>query len=323
MLQLQQQLDQATAQSLPQYTPQGQNYTQIQSLINQVSPLDVPVLIQGETGVGKNTLAKQIHHTSPQKDGPFLEINCSALPDNLIESELFGYEKGAFTGANQQKIGLLELADKGTLLLDEVNSIPANIQLKLLHFLQQQSFIRVGGQKQIQVSVRLIFASNQDLKSLVNKGIIREDFFYRINIFPIQLPPLRALSEDIPPLAEHFLAFFNHKMHKSIKGFSTETLDILKKYNWPGNIRELENIIQRAVVLCQEDKIKPIHLPQELVTHTTPLCCSPFPEQASLEEVEAIWIKHILKSVEGNKIKAAQILGINPSTLHRKLKTID
>lgn len=302
------------------FESKSQNFLQTQMLVEQVAPLDVPVLIQGETGAGKSKLAKRIHQMSPYAEAPYFEINCAAIPENLIESELFGHEKGAFTGASQRKLGLLELADGGTLLLDEINSMQANVQAKLLHFLQNQTFVRVGGQKQIQVSVRLIFASNQDLKTLVDAGGMREDLYYRINIFPIVLPPLRARKEDIPALAEYFLATFNHRLNKRILGFSEEVIESLVRYEWPGNIRELENIVQRAVVLCQSQKIEVSHLPMEFreVRFETP-CCSPFPEKASLAEVEQIWIDHILQQTDGNKQLAAQILGINPSTLHRKL----
>lgn len=292
--------------------------------VEQVAPLDISVLIHGETGVGKGVMAKSIHALGPTPQGPYFELNCAAVPENLVESELFGYEKGAFTGAATRKIGLLELANGGTLLLDEINSTRLDVQAKLLHFLQNQTLVRVGGNKSIQVNVRLLFATNQPLKPLVEKGLFREDLYYRINVFPIDIPPLRERSEDIPALTEYFVNLYSKRFNKRIFGLSPKVLEALRRYAWPGNIRELENIIQRAVVLTQNDTIELASLPNELHQIIVPQLANQnlaLPEEATLMEIENVWISHVLKTCQGNKTLAAQKLGIDPSTLYRKLNT--
>ena len=290
--------------------------------VEQVAPLDISVLIHGETGVGKGVMAKSIHALGPSPQGPYFELNCAAVPENLVESELFGYEKGAFTGAVTRKIGLLELANGGTLLLDEINSTRLDVQAKLLHFLQNQTLVRVGGNKSIQVNVRLLFATNQPLKPLVEKGLFREDLYYRINVFPIDIPPLRERYEDIPVLSEYFVSLYAKRFNKRIFGLSPKVLEALRRYAWPGNIRELENIIQRAVVLTQNDTIELASLPNELHQIIVPQLSNKnlvLPEEATLMEIENVWISHVLEACHGNKTLAAQKLGIDPSTLYRKL----
>ncbi|MBO1927257.1 sigma-54-dependent Fis family transcriptional regulator [Thiomicrorhabdus sp. 6S2-11] len=296
---------------------------QVLQQVEQVAPLDVSVLIYGETGVGKGVMARSIHTLGTNPTGPYFELNCAAVPENLVESELFGYEKGAFTGAATRKIGLLELANGGTLLLDEINSTRLDVQAKLLHFLQNQTLVRVGGNKTIKVNVRLLFATNQPLKSLVEQGLFREDLYYRINVFPIQLPPLRERLEDISALAEYFVSNYARRFNKRIYSISPKVIEALKNYLWPGNIRELENIIQRAVVLAGGDTIEISHLPSELHGSKIPglqTSQAKLPEDATLAEVEMLWIKHALDACRGNKSLAAKKLGIDPSTLYRKLQ---
>ncbi|AEG31196.1 sigma-54-dependent transcriptional regulator [Thiomicrospira cyclica] len=304
---------------------QSPQIKQVYNLVQQVSQMDVPVLIEGETGTGKGVLAKFIHQHSPRNNGAYFELNCAAVPANLIESELFGHEKGAFTGAVARKLGLLELADGGTLLLDEINSMSSDVQAKMLHFLQDQTLVRVGGQSKVQVNVRLIFASNQNLHNLVEEGTFRQDLYYRINVFPVQLPPLRERPEDIQALAERFLSQFSQKFNKPIERFSDEALEQLQAYHWPGNIRELENIVQRAVVLAQDKKVESHHLPLELRPLPSHIALTPalsLPDNTSLEELESAWIQYTLERCQGNKSLAARELGIDNSTLHRKLSKL-
>lgn len=293
--------------------------------VAQAAPLDVPILIEGETGVGKGVLAKTIHQVSPRAKGPYFELNCAAVPENLIDSELFGYEKGAFTGASQRKLGLLELANGGTLLLDEINSTQLEVQAKLLHFLQSQTLVRVGGQHSIQVNVRLLFASNQSLKAMVDNGLFRSDLYYRIHVFPVNIAPLRQRPEDIEPLSYVFLKKYRTKFNKSVRHLSSRCIEALLRYRWPGNIRELENIIQRAVVLAKGTEVDLAHLPKEFLDVTLPEVMinnqqTLLPENATLAEVEAFWIDHALKACNGSKAMAAKKLGIDPSTLYRKLQ---
>lgn len=305
---------------------QSPKIKQVYQLVQQVCQMDVPVLIEGETGVGKGVLAKFIHQNSPRNPGAYFELNCAAVPANLIESELFGHEKGAFTGANARKLGLLELADGGTLLLDEINSMSLDVQAKMLHFLQHQTLIRVGGQTTIQVDVRLIFASNQSLQSLLQQQTFRHDLYYRINVFPVELPALRERPEDIQALAELFLSRFARKFNKPVKQISPNALQQLKAYDWPGNVRELENIIQRAVVLAQTEQIELANLPQEMRPAPNKIELAPglvVAENTPLDQLEKRWIDYTLERCNGNKSQAARELGIDASTLHRKLAKLN
>ena len=292
-----------------------------QTMALEASPLDISVLLLGESGTGKGEMAKYIHANSPLKDGPFFSLNCAAVSASVMENELFGHERGAFTGATSRKRGLLELADGGTLLLDEINSTNSDIQARLLQFIQERRFMRVGGERMIDVNVRLIAASNEDLQQLVDEGRFRADLYYRLNVFPIPLPPLRERQEDIQPLAERFIARYALRYNKPARIFDGEALDALCRYHWPGNIRELENIIQRAVVLAQDDIITRAHLPAELIHSRLPVDAGlQLPADASLTEVEAYWINYMLVRCGGNKSEAARRLGIDVSTLHRRLR---
>jgi len=284
------------------------------------------VLIMGESGVGKGILARAIHYNSPRADEQFIEINCAAIPENLLESELFGYEPGAFTDARRRKIGLFEKADHGTVFLDEIADMPLSLQAKILKVLEEQSFVRLGSTNQIKIDVRIITATNKDLKKEIEQGNFREDLFYRLNVVPITIPPLRERREDIIPLALTFIQYFNHELHRSFKGISEDAAKVLLAHDWPGNVRELRNVIERIMALNQSEEILLEHLPLEIKSSN-----AKFPilkdsvektEFISLNELEKKYIKEVLKFTGGNKSKAAKILGIHLTSLFRKLKSI-
>lgn len=288
-------------------------------LAEQVAPTDLPVLLQGETGTGKGVLAAHIHRSSPRRSQTLLALHCGALAPTLLESELFGHERGAFTGASARRIGLLELADRGTLFLDEINSASADTQTRLLQFIQERRFFRVGGTRPVEVDVRLVFAANRDLKQLCAQGTFRDDLYFRLNVFPIQIPPLRERPEDIVALARRILARHARRLNPAVAGIDAEALDALRAYAWPGNVRELENIIQRALVLTQGATITPAALPAEL--RAAPGAAPwPWPQTATLAEVERRWIELTLERCGGNRTRAAKALGIDVSTLWRKLR---
>jgi DNA-binding NtrC family response regulator len=289
----------------------------------QVADKDLPVLLEGETGAGKGVVAAYIHGLSNRRDGPFLTLNCGALPATLLESELFGFEKGAFSGATARKPGLLELAHGGTLFLDEINSTSLDAQTRLLQFIQEKRLMRLGGIKAIDVNVRLILASNRPLKEEVAAARFRQDLYFRVNVFPIPMPALRERREDIPALAEFFLARHGRALNPNVRGIAPETLERLVKYDWPGNVRELEGAIQRALVLAGGETLVPADLPADLRPAPASFNAAPWPAETTLEEVETFWIRHILDRCGGNRTQAARQLGIDPSTLWRKLKEED
>jgi len=291
-------------------------------LLDKVASLDTPVFLNGETGVGKGVLARMIHRASPRREGPWFSVNCAALADSVAESELFGHERGAFTGANARKRGVLELAHGGTLFLDEINSASAAIQTRLLEFVQEQTLRRVGGEKSFKVDVRIVVASNEDLQEAARIGRFREDLWYRLNVFPIVVPPLRHRREDILPLAEHFLLSFAREMRRPARQFSEDAEQLLMSNTWRGNVRELENSIHRAVILSENSVVERQHLPPEkngIDPDTVPI---PWSVNASLAEVESRWITHMLARCDGNKSETARCLGIDVSTLHRKLREL-
>lgn len=298
---------------------------QVFTMIDKVKNTDGTVLIIGESGAGKELVARAIHAGSKRADSSFIPINCGALPDELLESELFGYEKGAFTGAVNRKVGLFEAADGGTVFLDEVSSISPMMQVKLLRFLQERSFMRLGGKDTIIVDVRIIAATNEDLKDAVNRGTFRKDLYYRLNVIPIEIPPLRERRDDIPLLIRHFIKKFSSKIGKSIDGIDKAAEDLLVKYKWEGNVRELENIIERAITITDGRVIGESDLPDDIrnkvIDHTDTV--SPYPVHQTLFDIERLHIENVLKAAEGNKSKASRILGIDYSTLLRKLKSMD
>jgi PAS domain S-box-containing protein len=291
--------------------------------VEKVAVTDTTVLITGETGTGKELVARAIHNLSPRKDRPLITVNCAALPAGLIESELFGHEKGAFTGAVARKKGRFELADGGTLFLDEVGELPLETQAKLLRVLQEHSFERVGGTQPLKVNVRVLAATNRDLQEQVNHGAFRADLFYRLNIFPIPLPSLRERGEDISLLTNYFVARFARRMGKKIDRVSHGALERLMRYPWPGNIRELANLIERAVILCDGGMLQPDHL--GLTEHIPTAVASEIAQVATLQETER---DHILKTLEktnwivGGPAGAAQLLGLNRTTLLARMKKL-
>jgi transcriptional regulator with PAS, ATPase and Fis domain len=278
------------------------------------------ILVQGESGTGKELVARGLHYESARRNRPFMEVNCAAITETLFESELFGHEKGAFTDAKATKKGLMELADGGTLFLDEVGEIPVASQAKLLRSLQERTFKRVGGTRDIRVDVRVIAATNRSLDTMVKEGKFREDLFYRLNVIPLTIPPLRDRKEDILPLARHFLADANSTFHKAVKRLAPDTEALMLAYNWPGNVRELKNLIERLVILSTSDTIEPDQLPLQFAgAGDGPLTEEVSREPRTLEAVERAYIQKVLRQVNGNKSEAAKILGITRQTLRKKL----
>ena len=287
------------------------------NLIQDVAPMNSTVLITGETGTGKGLAAKAIHSNSPRSEGPFVIVNCGAIPDHLMESELFGHQKGAFTDAIETKKGRLELAHGGTLLLDEIGEIGMRMQIDLLRVLEDRVFYRVGGTQPIEADFRVIAATNRDLEKAIEEGIFRKDLFYRLNVISFQMPPLRERKEDIPLLTEHFLVRYSHETNKSIDKISREATDELMLYEWPGNVRELENAIERAVVVGKERKIMAEDLPIFHPETPPPVLVK------SIKEVEKVHISQILEENNWNIARTAKVLGINRSTLYTKIKAYE
>jgi DNA-binding NtrC family response regulator len=276
------------------------------------------VLLEGESGTGKNVVAKAIHHGSPRAERPFMNITCSALTETLLESELFGHERGAFTDAKQQKKGLLEVADRGTVFLDEIGEIGLTMQVKLLRFLEEKTFRRVGGTRDIQVDVRIVAATNRDLDEAVRTGQFREDLFYRLRVIPLRLPPLRERREDVPLLVQHFLEHFNREFHKSAVRVTPEALERLSAHAWPGNVRELRNVIERIMILEDKATIDVADLPQAVQAASAPL---PGPAgRATLEQIERSAIERALAQAGRNQVRAAELLGISRDTLRYRMK---
>ncbi len=289
-------------------------------MIDRVAKSPATVLLRGESGTGKTLIARLIHYNSPRADGPFVAVPCTAIPESLIESELFGYEKGAFTGAHSRKIGLMEKAHGGTLFLDEIGDLPLPIQAKLLHAIQEKEFYRLGGTEPIKVDVRIIAATNRNLEDLVEKGLFREDLYYRLSVFPIFIPPLRERPTDIIPLAEHFLEKYSALYGKNIKRLSSPAIDLLMQYHWPGNVRELENAIERAVLICDEEVIRSYHLPPSLQTAKSSDTRARLTLAEAVEKVERELIVEALKETRGNQSRAADLLGTTLRILNYKIK---
>ena len=289
-------------------------------LAETVAPTDSTVLLQGESGTGKEVLARFIHELSNRTEGPFLSINCGALPEGLLESELFGHVKGSFTGAVRDKMGLFAAAEHGTFFLDEIGETTPATQVKLLRALQHREVIPVGATDAVPVNARLIAATNRDLDDEIRTGRFRSDLYYRLNVISIHLPPLRQRRDDIPLLAEHFLQRIAHARGEVPRRLSTAAIEALQEYQWPGNVRELENALERAVILASGDVIEPGLLPERVTDRKAePLVAARTPANPTLEAVERAYIMWVLQSEGGNKSRAAEVLGIDPSTLYRKL----
>ena len=293
------------------------------TLILQVAPSDASVLIQGESGTGKELVARAIHTHSARSKRILLSLNCAALPETLLESELFGHEKGAFTGAVTAKKGLMEVADGGTLYLDEIGEMPYSLQAKLLRAVEQGEFLRVGGQSQIHVDVRIISSTNRNLKEMVESGKFREDLYYRLNIIMIHVPPLRERNEDIPLLSEHFCGKFAGKMGKPVKGFSPAAMEALLAYEWPGNVRQLENVIERAVIMTAGETIEKAALAAEVLVVPSAAPSEDYlrlPLKKAKEKLERDYLLSVLKRHSGNVSLAAEEAGIHKTHFYQKLR---
>ncbi|MFB3817217.1 MAG: sigma-54-dependent transcriptional regulator [Candidatus Methylomirabilales bacterium] len=289
------------------------------SLIEQVAPSRSTVMVYGKSGTGKELVAKAVHYNSPRASKPFVAVNCAAIPAELLESELFGHEKGSFTGAVATKVGKFELATGGSLFLDEVGSMRLDLQAKILRALQEREIERVGGTRTIKIDVRVIAATNRDLKQAVDQGTFREDLYYRLNVVPILLPDLKDRQEDIPLLANHFMVKFAKESNAAIREISKEAMSILLSHAWPGNVRELENVIERAVTLGRGPAIQPADLPPNLLSGADPMERA-LAKEASLEDLEKDYIAAVLRRTKGHQIRAASILGIDRRTLYRKIR---
>jgi len=293
---------------------------EVLEMTNRVADSNATVLLRGESGTGKTLIAKAIHHNSKRANAPFIAVNCSALPETLLESELFGHEKGAFTGANQLKKGRFEIAEGGTLFLDEIGELSLSIQVKLLNVVQDKEFQRLGSTKLRKCNVRLVAATNRDLEKAVELGTFREDFYYRLNVFPICIPPLRERRTDILLLAEFFLQKYNKENNKNIKRISTSAIDLLIQYHWPGNVRELQNCIERALLICDDDAIKSYHLPPTLQSAATVNTGkNPLSFAAAVDNFEKELIIDALKRFKGNQTKAAEFLDSSLRIINYKI----
>jgi two-component system response regulator HydG len=300
---------------------------QVLETVAMVAPTEASVLILGESGTGKELIANALHQGSNRTDKRFIKINCAALPETLLESELFGHEKGAFTGAVGRRPGRFELADGGTIFLDEIGEMSPSTQAKLLRVLQEREFEPLGSTRTVKVNIRIITATNRVIKDEVKKGTFREDLFYRLNVVPIELPPLRERREDIPLLIEHFLKIYNEKNNRRLKGFHPRALDALMRYSWPGNIRELENVVERAVILTADDYVQFSDLSEAIRGATEDPLMGQFREGIrpgmTIREMERELILKTLDDNEGNRTRTARILGITRRTLQLKLKEFD
>jgi len=295
----------------------------IYDLIERISDSSSNVLITGESGTGKELVAKAIHYNGVRKEGPFVAINCAAIPETLLESELFGYKKGAFTDAKSDKKGLIFEANEGTLFLDEITEMPLTLQAKLLRLIEDREVRPLGDTNSYPFDVRIISSSNRNIKSTIQEGRFREDLYYRLNVIDIQLPPLRERKEDIPLLIQHFITKFSNEFKKNISGVSKDALKLLLNYSWPGNVRELENVIQRAMTLSQHEVILPEDLPATVIqTPDKKLVEKALEENFTLDQLEKEYIKKVLIEAGGNKSKAAEILGLDRKTLYRKLEEL-
>lgn len=302
----------------------GKNYKihEVYELLREVAPTKTTVLIEGESGTGKELIANAIHHASPRKDKPFIKVNCAALAEGILESELFGHVKGAFTGAIADKPGRFELADNGTIFLDEIGDITPHIQVKLLRVLQESEFEKVGGTKTIKVDVRLIAATNKNLKTLVEEGKFREDLYYRLKVMPIMMPPLRDRTDDIPLLVSHFISKFNKEMKKNISNVSPSAMEMLMEYNYPGNIRELEHIIEHGFVRCFGNTILPEHLPKDMQKTGQDIVGRAIKTERPFDALEKETIIRLLEESDWKLKECADKLKISRTTLWRKMKQL-
>ncbi len=305
--------------SFPNIIGKNVNMQKVYKVINKVSSVDIPVLITGESGTGKELVANAIHYNSDRKDKPLIAVNCSALPDTLLESELFGYEKGAFTGAEKKRKGRFELSDGGSLFLDEIGDMPLHLQSKILRVLQNKVFEPLGSSESMKVDTRIIAATNRDLEKMVEDGKFREDLYYRLKVVNIKIPPLRDRKDDIPLLCKHIIEKYNNEFNKEVKGIDKEVKRFFMTYEWPGNIRELENVLQHAIIFSNNDIITKVDLPDDIENGQDVI----LPSDESLEALEIHHIKRILSQTGHNVSKTARILKIDRKTLYNKMKKYD
>jgi Nif-specific regulatory protein len=298
---------------------------EVYQLIARVAPTASTVLIRGESGTGKELAARAVHANSPRASKPFVAINCAALTETLLESELFGHEKGAFTGALAQKKGKLEVADGGTLFLDEVGEMSATLQAKLLRVLQEREFERVGGTRTLKADVRVVAATNRNLEESIRDGSFRQDLYYRLNVVSFEMPPLRERREDIPLLASYFVAKYSERFNRRVSGISTEARACLSNYDWPGNVRELENAVERAVVLGSTERILPEDLPETILEIEQPAGASPGVTKyhEAVKEAKKQLILKAIDAASGNLTEAAKLLGVHPNYLHRLIRNLN
>ena len=294
----------------------------LKETVHQIAPVDCNVLILGETGTGKELAARSIHHLSRRSAERFLAVNCASFNEELLANELFGHEREAFTGAGRMKKGLIESADKGTFFLDEIGDMPLGMQAKLLRVLENRTVIRLGGTQEIPVDVRILAATNKDLKQEVEDGAFRQDLFFRLNVITLNMPSLAVRPEDIPLLANFFLHRYAQKLGREVSSLSEEAMEALMGYQFPGNVRELENIMERAVVLCNGDTIEPAHLPDDLVRYERQLGRPALDRMVTLKENERDYIAWVIEQCGGNKTRAAEVLGVDRATLWRKIKRL-
>ncbi|HVR74816.1 MAG TPA: sigma-54 dependent transcriptional regulator [Planctomycetota bacterium] len=288
-----------------------------------VAPTDSTVLIQGESGTGKELIAKRIHRLSKRNDKPFVEVNCGALPENLLESQLFGHEKGSFTGAVHRQLGLFELADQGSIFLDEIGEMSLDMQVKLLRVLQAHEFRRIGGSQVVKVDVRVIAATNKDLKAAVEQNLFRSDLYYRLNVIALEIPPLRDRAEEIPALVESFSARFARERSVLQKNFTSEAVEKMQRLRWTGNVRELENAVERLLLLSKKDAVEASDLDEHFSNDAEAEVASPFAPTLTLDAVKKIHIDNVLRANEGNKMRTARILKINVKTLYNLMKKLE
>jgi transcriptional regulator with PAS, ATPase and Fis domain len=317
--------DKVTFEILHQMVGTSPAMCDVYRFIAKVAPTEVSVLIRGESGTGKELVARAIHLNSRRAAGPFIAINCAALPETLLESELFGHEKGAFTGATGRKKGRLEFAEGGTLFLDEISEIAPSIQAKLLRVLQEREFERLGGTATTKVDLRLVAATNRDLEAAIAAGTFRQDLYYRLDVVSVMLPPLRERKEDLPKIACSFMARCAEKYLRPIRAISPEALDLLMRHDWPGNVRELENTIERAVIMGSDEDIRPEDLPETVAkkkTDSQPATSNGAFRKKLCEAKRGVIIDALLQT-KGNRTKAAEILGVHPTHLHRLIRTMD
>jgi DNA-binding NtrC family response regulator len=318
--QLKQEIRRKDRSSVERPIGKSRRFLEVLKLVEMVAPSDSTVLIQGESGTGKEVIARYLHNLSARPDGPFLSINCGALPENLLESELFGHVKGSFTGAVRDKQGLFAAARGGTFFMDEVGEMPPSLQIKLLRVLQEREVIPVGATEAIPVDVRIVAATNRDLEEEVRRGHFRSDLFYRLNVIAVELPSLRERRDDLVMLIDHFFQEMATERGSPVKALSSEALDAVMVYDWPGNVRELQNALEHAVVLTKASLIEPAALPERITRRRRePLVAERSSPNPSLEVIERAYIMWVLQAEGGNKTRAAEVLGIDPSTLYRKL----